>query len=66
MLHVSSPKTSRKRHVRNYAVKRRVRFPGLVNDAAKLRVHRNHLYLVLSGKRISHSLKRRYQQLKGQ
>lgn len=42
--------------------KRQVRFPGLVNAADTLGVHRNHLYLVLSGKRISHRLKLRYEQ----
>jgi len=39
---------------------RQVRFPGLMTAAQTLGVHRNHLYLVLSGKRTSHSLLRRY------
>lgn len=46
--------------------RRSVRFPGLMNAAHKLGCHRNHLYLVLTGKRTSHSLLRRYHQLKGQ
>jgi hypothetical protein len=44
---------------------RSVRFPGLINAAAALGVHRNHLYLVLSGQRKSRRLLSRYQQLKG-
>lgn len=39
---------------------RQVRFPGLMTAAHTLGVHRNHLYQVLIGKRISHSLTRRY------
>jgi hypothetical protein len=42
--------------------KRQVRFPGLLNAAHALGVHRNHLYLVLSGKRPSASLSNRYQE----
>lgn len=41
------------------------RFPGLLDAAKKLGVHRNHLYLVLSGRRVSHSLTERYAELKG-
>lgn len=44
--------------------KRQVRFPGLLTAAHHLGVHRNHLYLVLTGKRTSHSLLRRYNQFK--
>lgn len=44
---------------------RSVRFPGLMNAAKALGVHRNHLYLVLSGQRTSHRLLARYHQLKG-
>lgn len=43
--------------------KRQVRFPGLINHAAALDVHRNHLYLVLSGKRTSKTLMKRYHEL---
>ena len=43
---------------------RQVRFPGLCNDAHALGVHRNHLYLVLAGKRVSADLMRRYRALK--
>lgn len=43
----------------------RVKHVGIVADAASLRCSRIHLYLVLSGKRTSHRLMRRYQQLKG-
>lgn len=42
----------------------RVKYTGIVADAAALGVHRIHLYLVLSGKRESRSLLRRYQALK--
>ena len=44
--------------------RRQVRFPGLVTDAETLGVHRNHLYLVLSGRRESASLMKRYRSLK--
>lgn len=40
-------------------------FPGLLDAAKALGVHRNHLYLVLSGRRVSHSLTQRYADLKG-
>lgn len=43
---------------------RLIRFPGLLTAADQLGVHRNHLYLVLSGQRTSHKLMRRYQALK--
>lgn len=43
---------------------RRVKYRGLIADATMLGVHRNHLYLVLSGKRQSISLLRRYRALK--
>ena len=46
--------------------KRQVKFPGLLNAALALGVHRNHLYLVLSGQRTSKSLLRRYRALKTQ
>lgn len=45
-----------------------VKFPGLVNDAFELGVHRNTLYLALSGKRTGRTYKEvlvRYNQLKG-
>lgn len=44
--------------------KRQVRFPGLMNAAHALGVHRNHLYLVLSGRRVSVKLLKRYKALK--
>lgn len=44
--------------------KRCVRFPGICEDATKLGVSREHLYRVLTGKRISHSLLKRYYRLK--
>jgi hypothetical protein len=56
--------TGKKKRNRDIPV-RSVRFPGLVNAAQALGVHRNHLYLVLAGKRTSHSLLARYHQLKG-
>lgn len=40
------------------------KYPGICEAAKALGVHRIHLYLVLSGKRQSHRLKRRYQELK--
>lgn len=42
----------------------RVKYRGLVADAAMLGVHHNHLYMVLSGRRKSTSLLRRYRALK--
>lgn len=57
---------TRKRKGRPEKYRRSVRFPGLLNDAQALGVHRNHLYLVLSGRRVSASLLHRYQQLKAQ
>jgi hypothetical protein len=44
------------------AVGRRILFPGLGAAARALKVHRNHLYLVLAGKRTSHSLMQQYRQ----
>jgi len=44
--------------------KRCVRFPGICEDAATLKVSREHLYRVLTGQRISHSLLKRYRLLK--
>ena len=49
----------------NKKTRRQVRFPGLVSDAERLGVHRNHLYLVLSGRRSSAALLSRYHTLKG-
>ena len=61
MLHEAKATRKKKRPV----VRRgRTLFPGLLDDARALRVHRNHLYLVLSGRRTSHSLLARYKQLK--
>lgn len=42
------------------------KFPGIKDDAAALGVDRVHLFRVLTGKRQSHSLKRRYAELKAQ
>lgn len=41
----------------------RYRFPGICRHANLLGVHRIHLYHVLVGSRISHSLTRRYKDL---
>lgn len=41
----------------------RVRFRGIVEIAKKLGVSRTHLYLVLSGRRESRSLRERYAQI---
>ena len=54
-----------KREARVKKTRRVVRFPGLVTDAETLGVHRNHLYLVLSGQRSSISLLQKYRELKG-
>lgn len=43
---------------------KRTRFAGLVADAKRLGVHRNHLYLVLSGRRQSRRLMARYKALR--
>jgi hypothetical protein len=45
--------------------KRRVRFPGICEDAFRLGVTREHLYRVLIGERQSKSLLKRYRELKG-
>jgi hypothetical protein len=45
--------------------KRSVRFVGIVADAKKLGVSREHLYRVLIGQRTSDSLLKRYQELRG-
>ncbi len=45
--------------------KRRVRFVGICADARKLGVSREHLYRVLTGKRQSRLLLKRYLELKG-
>jgi hypothetical protein len=42
----------------------RVRFPGICEDATRLGITREHLYRVLTGKRKSKSLLKRYTQLK--
>lgn len=42
----------------------RVKYSGIVADARRLGCSRIHLYLVLTGRRTSHSLRKRYQQLK--
>jgi uncharacterized membrane protein len=43
---------------------RRVRFPGIIEDARRLKVSRIHLYLVLSGQRQSRRLLSRYHALR--
>jgi len=45
-------------------IKNRAKFPGIVAAARALGVTRIHLYLVLSGKRESKSLRKRYRELK--
>ncbi len=42
------------------------RFPGITRDAAELGVSRVHLWKVLTGRRSSLSLTRRYGELKGE
>jgi hypothetical protein len=42
----------------------RLLYPGRIADARALGVTANHLYLILSGRRTSHSLLRRYHALK--
>lgn len=63
MLRVAANKGEPKA-IRENAEKRRVLFPGLSTYARLLGVHRNHLYLVLSGRRQSRSLVRRYRSLR--
>lgn len=41
-----------------------MRFPGIMEAAKRLGVHRNHLYLVLRGDRVSHRLTRAYRAMK--
>lgn len=42
----------------------RVKYVGIVADAATLGVRREHLWMVLQGQRTSHRLLARYRQLK--
>jgi hypothetical protein len=49
---------------RRKPAKRRVLFAGLLADARELGVNRNHLYLVLSGRRQSARLLTEYHKLK--
>lgn len=49
---------------RNKKIASRVKYRGIVADAAKLGCSRIHLYLVLNGNRTSHSLMRRYNALR--
>ena len=61
-------KASQKKGRQEFHGRREVKFPGLVNDAAKLDVHRNALYLALSGKRTdkrSKEILAAYHKLKG-
>jgi hypothetical protein len=45
--------------------KRRVKYDGITEDAKNLAVNRTHLWLVLEGRRVSASLMKRYNKLKG-
>lgn len=45
------------------STERAPRIRGLCKAAESLGCHRNHLYLVLSGRRTSHSLQARYEAL---
>ena len=51
-------------HERESESKRRVRFPGICEDAFRLGVSREHLYRVLTGERKSKSLLKRYTEMK--
>jgi hypothetical protein len=57
------PRASHRR-VPLVAKAKRTNFPGIVAAARKLGVHRNHLWLVLSGRRESRSLVARYKALR--
>jgi hypothetical protein len=61
LLETKAPRNKKRRVSRRGAT----RFPGLLDAAKALGVHRNHLYLVLSGRRVSRSLTQRYADLKG-
>jgi len=52
-------------HATKQKPSRQVRFPGICTFAHELGVHRNHLRLVLMGKRKSKSLMDRYAELTG-
>ena len=54
------------RETKGKRIKNRVRFPGIVEHAAKLGVTRIHLWMVLTGDRESKRLLRRYRELKRQ
>jgi hypothetical protein len=51
---------------RRKAGKRQIRFPGISTDAAILKVDRVHLWKVLVGDRVSHSLLKRWKELQVQ
>ena len=53
------------RNMNKQTKNRRVKNVGIVADAARLGCSRIHLYLVLSGRRTSYSLIKRYEKLKG-
>lgn len=57
-----APKTTQAKRLPQHTSKR-VRFPGIMRDAQRLKVSRIHLYLVLTGQRVSHRLLARYQAL---
>lgn len=57
--HPRSSQSARRRNIKHP----RYRFPGICRHAQELGVHRIHLYQVLAGLRVSHSLLRRYNAL---
>jgi len=56
--------TPRKREAKSPLPNRTIRYPSIGADAKKLGVHRVHLWQVLTGRRQSKSLLRRYHTLK--
>lgn len=52
-----------KRQAKRAGGKRAIHYKGICEHAKALGVHRNHLYMVLSGRRESTSLMSRYNQL---
>jgi hypothetical protein len=56
--------TQLRKQKKHAAHRRPVRFPGVSGDAKTLGCSRAHLWAVLAGQRTSHSLLRRYRELK--
>lgn len=59
---ITKPQAARKGRKHGIGI---LRYPGIVEDAKTLGTNRTHLWKCLTGMRTSHSLVRRYRELKG-